>query len=817
MKKIIIQSISTTLVLFAFIGCSKDFDAKYLEDQLQDHEQRLQNIEAQITSLNTQINSIQTTLTAIEKKLTITSVETITTSPGGYKITFSDGKVATIMNGIDGTSGTAPTIGVDSEGYWLINGDRITANGQEIKAVGKDGTDGDKGDDGLTPIIGVDADGYWTVTVGKQTERIKDENGKDVKARGEDGASGNSFFKQVIVNDDYVRLVLNDSENDSTAVNIPIIKELSIAFAQDEMVGITAGKSVNIEYTLLGANEKTVVKVIAQNGWKASVTPNNSSSGVITITAPDPMEDGEIIVLVSDGQDKTIMRCITLTKGIISIVHKTFIAPIDGGTIEVEVKANVNYSIIIPDTIQWISLVKTKSIRTDSYIFAIASNSGAARFTTITLRSIDNAISETFLIKQDGSQNTIHINIPGSLGTLLTPDELNNIERLKITGQLDIEDCKIIANSMPSLRELDLSDINMTELPAGSFANTSNIKSVKLPKNLTKIPANIFENSSVTFVEIPTTVIQIENYAFAGSNLSNNLNLPNELTTIGDYAFSNCQNLIGNLTIPDNLITIGENAFYNCNKLGPNLTIGYNTDYIGESAFESCTGFSKILSRSIHPSLIGKNTFNNVNKSYLGIAFGSNIFYQESPLWNEFVTKEEIYNLFEEGIPIEWNIKVLKSSDSASEILATNGNASAILTTNIHDKISIGSYHGFSSIYRSGWHKNDYWLIKIPVKNFAPGQLRIQYTQQTAGNGPKYFKFEYSIDNTSWHSLGNYQVPSAPGNTYIGNRTLNLTNTITSGYIYFRMVVTDVDLTIASGYHNYFHNLIQITKTADSF
>ncbi len=301
MRNKIIRNIYTMSLLVVCLGCSKDFDAKYLEDQLRDHEQRLQNIEAQVASLNTQINSIQATLTAIEKKLTITSVETITTSPGGYKITFSDGKVATIMNGIDGTSGTAPTIGVDSEGYWLINGDRITANGQEIKAVGKDGADGDKGDDGLTPIMGVDADGYWTVTVGEQTERIKDENGKDVKARGEDGTSGNSFFKNVTQDDSYVYFTFPDNK---TAI---IAKNYTLTF---EVTGLNDVENFDFEETKrysVKAGKIAKISIIKPMGWKVSVEGDQ-----LYITSPDydavSELDGEIAIIAfgENGANKII-------------------------------------------------------------------------------------------------------------------------------------------------------------------------------------------------------------------------------------------------------------------------------------------------------------------------------------------------------------------------------------------------------------------------------------------------------------------------------------------------------------------------------
>ena len=74
---------------------------------------------------------------------------------------------------------------------------------------GKDGSDGENGKDGITPILGVDSEGYWTIDMGNGVQRLKDANGEDVKAIGQDGTDGkdgvdgSSFFNNVRYDDNW--------------------------------------------------------------------------------------------------------------------------------------------------------------------------------------------------------------------------------------------------------------------------------------------------------------------------------------------------------------------------------------------------------------------------------------------------------------------------------------------------------------------------------------------------------------------------------------------------------------------------------------
>ena len=87
-----------------------------------------------------------------------------------------DGKDGTDgTNGTNGVDGVTPSIEINEDGYWVING-VVT----EYKAIGKDGTNGTNGVDGVTPSIEINEDGYWVIN-GVVTE---------YKAIGEDGVDG---------------------------------------------------------------------------------------------------------------------------------------------------------------------------------------------------------------------------------------------------------------------------------------------------------------------------------------------------------------------------------------------------------------------------------------------------------------------------------------------------------------------------------------------------------------------------------------------------------------------------------------------------
>lgn len=84
-------------------------------------------------------------------------------------------------------------------------------------------------------------------------------------------------------------------------------------------------------------------------------------------------------------------------------------------------------------------------------------------------------------------------------------------------------------------------------------------------------------------VFIPDDVTTIANYAFGGCDKIETVVISNDITKIGEAAFIRCVAL-QEFDIPDSVVSVGENAFRGCYKLS-NVSIGKNVIYIGDNAF----------------------------------------------------------------------------------------------------------------------------------------------------------------------------------------------------------------------------------------
>ena len=87
------------------------------------------------------------------------------------------------------------------------------------------------------------------------------------------------------------------------------------------------------------------------------------------------------------------------------------------------------------------------------------------------------------------------------------------------------------------------------------------------------------------------------------------LSLDDRITSIGDYAFSNCYGLKGSLTIPDRVKKIGKNAFYGCSGFTGSLRISDSVETIGDNAFSWCQYFKGSLTIGKSVKTIGNSAF----------------------------------------------------------------------------------------------------------------------------------------------------------------------------------------------------------------
>jgi len=128
---------------------------------------------------------------------------------------------------------------------------------------------------------------------------------------------------------------------------------------------------------------------------------------------------------------------------------------------------------------------------------------------------------------------------------------------------------------------------------------------VNIPNSVTNVGDFAFSQSGLTSVTISNNITVINKGVFSGCTSLKSVTIPNGVTTIKggtsgfnnngyytDGAFSGCTGLTS-VTIPNSVTDIEANAFTTCTGL-TNITIPENVANIGSGAFSGCTGLTTI-------------------------------------------------------------------------------------------------------------------------------------------------------------------------------------------------------------------------------
>ena len=654
-------------------GCGDDYDDSALTGRVEDLENRVAKLEELCKQMNTNISSLQALVNALQDNDYITGVTPITKDGEtiGYTISFAKSAPITIYHGEDGkdgqdgkpgedgNDGSTPIIGVkqDTDGvyYWTLNGDWLTDDsGNKIQAEGRDGADGKPGEDGndgqdgkpgedgndgqdgkpgedgkdgITPQLKIE-DGYWYVSYNDGVSWTQ--LGKATGDKGEPGEPGQAggIFKDVEETDDSVIFTLND-DSTITILKAPASETLDIVFGNTDSINVLPDKTYEIEYTITGADENTLIEVVAQDLYKASVSPTDYRSGKIIVTTPSAdLGASRVLVFVSKGTN-TIMRILNFVESVILVSTNTVEIAAEGETVQVEVETNVTYSVEIPEADQaWLSIAETRAAtHKETLTFtALANPNTTYRYSTVNLKDDSGLIAQSILFAQKASgYKTVHVETAGTLENYISTDEKEKLIGLKLTGKLNTFDYDFM-RTMPALESVDLAQIDNTTIPASCF-KSSRVKTVILPLNLEAIPDNAFNRSRITSIEIPGTVLSIGASAFeACSSLAGNLVLPEGLQTIGERAFYQCKTLTGSLHIPNSVTSLGAYAFYECSGFTGSLTFGTGITTITKYCFQKCSQFTGNLVIPDQVTRIENCAFRGCEgfKGYLTIGSGIN-------------------------------------------------------------------------------------------------------------------------------------------------------------------------------------------------
>ena len=192
-------------------------------------------------------------------------------------------------------------------------------------------------------------------------------------------------------------------------------------------------------------------------------------------------------------------------------------------------------------------------------------------------------------------------------------------------GEYTFQDCS-------GLTSIEIPNNSVTSIGNGVFAYCEGLTSIVIPNSVTSIGNSAFNGcSGLTSIEIPNSVTNICVGAFEGcesldevhitdlaawcnidfddynanplccaknlylnGTLVTDLIIPEGVTAIKNYAFSECSSLTS-ITIPNSVTSIGYIAFLRCYRL-TSITIPENVTYIETGAFDDCWNLTSITS-----------------------------------------------------------------------------------------------------------------------------------------------------------------------------------------------------------------------------
>ena len=229
----------------------------------------------------------------------------------------------------------------------------------------------------------------------------------------------------------------------------------------------------------------------------------------------------------------------------------------------------------------------------------------------------------------DGSGVAVDVTVtPGLMGEeiLNHVNYLSDVNHLTIRGAINESDINNIKNSMPNLLTIDMSGLDMKDIPEGMFCDRTALLDIVLPNNVETIGDRAFRNcTSLGQMVLPEGLREIyggysswnNSYgAFNGCTSLRTVSFPSTLEGIGGSAFYNCTAL-RDVEFGDGLKEIGASAFYGCSRLGEvsfnegltniysyafyncdalkNLTFPSSLRTIDYHAFESCDALEEIV------------------------------------------------------------------------------------------------------------------------------------------------------------------------------------------------------------------------------
>ena len=436
------------------------------------------------------------------------------------------------------------------------------------------------------------------------------------------------------------------SNGKTETVNIYQAQKDELVLSKSEETVPAKGGEVRVQ---LRSNVDYEVIMPENTDWVEQIQSDKADELIFNVKPNDKTEDRKAVITVKD-KNSDLSQTFTIKQivGSIMLEESYFEVGGKGGIVEIRLSTDIDVAVVIPDDIDWITLIETKALEKRTLQLDVQPNSGIEeRMAQIAVKDINSPISQSIEIKQmpygyyvgdisaETEEDLIEIRDAGykvidgnAYFNVKTLTQLNNIIE-EVTGNLEIGPKVTSLDGLYGLKHIgkDLKYEQGSSSPSEmSFEGLNNLESIGGNFNV-----NLYShNNSDIYKSI--SLKSLKKLKTVGGNLAlsniENFEGPENLSEIGDSLIltriMSCTGLTGIRSLKslkayklysfdglNNLTTISgdfccengylENNFNGLNNLqtvGGDFTLkvssGYAASFNGITSFEGLNNLKEI-------------------------------------------------------------------------------------------------------------------------------------------------------------------------------------------------------------------------------
>ena len=199
------------------------------------------------------------------------------------------------------------------------------------------------------------------------------------------------------------------SNGKTEAVNIYQAQKDELVLSKSEETVPAKGGEVRVQ---LRSNVDYEVIMPENTDWVEQIQSNKADELIFNIKPNDKTEDREAEITVKD-KNSNLSQTFTIKQIVGSIILEDSYFEVDakGGSIEVNLSTDIDFEVIIPEKIDWVTLIETKSLEKRTFNLNVLPNSQTEeREAEITVKDVNSDVAQTLTIKQKVGQIIVEQN-----------------------------------------------------------------------------------------------------------------------------------------------------------------------------------------------------------------------------------------------------------------------------------------------------------------------------------------------------------------------------------------------------------------------